>query len=69
MSRVQLALNVSDLDASVAFYRELFKTEPHKRRPGKLLRSSSQASDRPITPQASVTPTISANVLRSRPNT
>jgi len=34
MSRLQLALNVSDLDASVAFYTELFGTEPHKRRPG-----------------------------------
>ena len=34
MSRVQLALNVSDLEASVAFYSTLFATEPHKRRPG-----------------------------------
>ena len=34
MSRVQLALNVSDLEASVAFYSSLFGTEPHKRRPG-----------------------------------
>ena len=34
MSRVQLALNVSDLEASVAFYTQLFGTEPHKRRPG-----------------------------------
>ena len=34
MSRVQLALNVSDLEASVAFYSTLFGTEPHKRRPG-----------------------------------
>jgi catechol 2,3-dioxygenase-like lactoylglutathione lyase family enzyme len=34
MSRVQLALNVSDLDASVEFYSRLFATEPHKRRPG-----------------------------------
>jgi catechol 2,3-dioxygenase-like lactoylglutathione lyase family enzyme len=34
MSRVQLALNVSDLEASVAFYSRLFDTEPHKRRPG-----------------------------------
>ena len=34
MSRVQLALNVSDLEASVAFYSALFGTEPHKRRPG-----------------------------------
>ncbi|MNS52808.1 hypothetical protein D3C72_855350 [compost metagenome] len=42
---------------------------PHRRRPGKLLRSSSQASDRPITPQVIVTPTINARVLRSRPNT
>ncbi|MCX6432640.1 MAG: VOC family protein [Actinobacteria bacterium] len=34
MSRVQLALNVSDLEASVAFYTQLFGTQPHKRRPG-----------------------------------
>lgn len=34
MSRVQLALNVSDLDASVAFYSALFGAQPHKRRPG-----------------------------------
>ncbi|MGI9197869.1 MAG: ArsI/CadI family heavy metal resistance metalloenzyme [Candidatus Nanopelagicales bacterium] len=34
MSRIQLALNVSDLDASIAFYSELFGVAPHKRRPG-----------------------------------
>ncbi|MBU6280132.1 MAG: VOC family protein [Actinomycetales bacterium] len=34
MSRVQLALNVSDLEASVAFYSAMFDTIPHKRRPG-----------------------------------
>jgi catechol 2,3-dioxygenase-like lactoylglutathione lyase family enzyme len=34
MARVQLALNVSDLDASVAFYTKLFGTEPAKLRPG-----------------------------------
>jgi catechol 2,3-dioxygenase-like lactoylglutathione lyase family enzyme len=34
MSRVQLALNVSDVDAAVAFYSRLFETEPAKRRPG-----------------------------------
>jgi catechol 2,3-dioxygenase-like lactoylglutathione lyase family enzyme len=34
MSRVQLALNVSDVDAAVAFYTTLFGTEPAKRRPG-----------------------------------
>ncbi|HMC51561.1 MAG TPA: ArsI/CadI family heavy metal resistance metalloenzyme [Acidimicrobiales bacterium] len=34
MSRVQLALNVSDLDAAVAFYTRLFGTEPAKLRPG-----------------------------------
>src|SRR6266436_2348986 len=34
MSRVQLALNVDDLDAAVAFYRRLFGTEPAKTRPG-----------------------------------
>jgi predicted enzyme related to lactoylglutathione lyase len=34
MSRVQLALNVSDLDEAVAFYSKLFATEPSKIRPG-----------------------------------
>ena len=34
MSRVQLALNVSDLDAAVAFYSRLFGTGPAKLRPG-----------------------------------
>jgi len=34
MSRVQLALRVSDLDGSVEFYSKLFGTEPAKRRPG-----------------------------------
>jgi catechol 2,3-dioxygenase-like lactoylglutathione lyase family enzyme len=34
MSRVQLALNVSDVDAAVDFYRRLFGVEPAKRRPG-----------------------------------
>jgi catechol 2,3-dioxygenase-like lactoylglutathione lyase family enzyme len=34
MSRVQLALNVSDLDAAVAFYSKLFGTQPAKVRPG-----------------------------------
>ena len=34
MSRVQLALNVSDLDKAVEFYAKLFATEPAKRRPG-----------------------------------
>nr|MDQ2707717.1 VOC family protein [Actinomycetota bacterium] len=34
MSRVQLALRVSDLEASVAFYRSLFGVQPAKRRPG-----------------------------------
>ncbi|MGA3155615.1 MAG: ArsI/CadI family heavy metal resistance metalloenzyme [Streptosporangiaceae bacterium] len=32
--RVQLALNVSDLEQSVAFYSKLFGAEPAKRRPG-----------------------------------
>ncbi len=34
MSRVQLALNVADLDAAVDFYTKLFGIEPAKRRPG-----------------------------------
>lgn len=34
MSRVQLALRVSDLEASIAFYAKLFGAEPAKRRAG-----------------------------------
>jgi len=34
MSRVQLALNVSDLDQAVAFYSKLFASEPAKVQPG-----------------------------------
>jgi len=34
MSRIQLALNVDDLDASVAFYSKLFGSEPAKTKPG-----------------------------------
>ncbi|WP_431967394.1 ArsI/CadI family heavy metal resistance metalloenzyme [Nocardia sp. bgisy134] len=34
MSRVQLALNVDDLDTAVAFYSTLFQAEPAKRKPG-----------------------------------
>jgi catechol 2,3-dioxygenase-like lactoylglutathione lyase family enzyme len=34
MSRVQLALRVADLEAAVAFYAQLFGTQPAKRRPG-----------------------------------
>lgn len=34
MSRLQLALNVSDLERAVAFYSSLFATEPNKIKPG-----------------------------------
>lgn len=34
MSRVQLALNVSDVDAAVEFYSQLFATPVAKRQPG-----------------------------------
>ncbi|WP_454163543.1 ArsI/CadI family heavy metal resistance metalloenzyme [Gordonia iterans] len=34
MSRVQLALNVDDLEASIAFYSKLFNTAPAKVKPG-----------------------------------
>jgi catechol 2,3-dioxygenase-like lactoylglutathione lyase family enzyme len=34
VSRVQLALNVADIDAAVTFYSKLFGAEPAKRRPG-----------------------------------
>ena len=34
MSRVQLAINVSDLESAIDFYSKLFETEPAKVRPG-----------------------------------
>ena len=34
MPRIQLALNVDDLDQAVSFYSTLFRTEPAKRKPG-----------------------------------
>ena len=34
MSRIQLAINVSDLEQAVGFYSKLFGAEPAKRRPG-----------------------------------
>lgn len=34
MSRIQLALNVDDLEQAVAFYSTLFGTAPAKRKPG-----------------------------------
>ncbi|POX48926.1 ArsI/CadI family heavy metal resistance metalloenzyme [Streptomyces sp. Ru72] len=34
MSRIQLALRVADLEASIAFYSKLFGAEPAKRREG-----------------------------------
>jgi lactoylglutathione lyase len=34
MSRVQLALNVDNLDEAITFYSKLFNTEPAKRKPG-----------------------------------
>jgi len=34
MARVQLALNVSDLEAAVGFYERLFGVQVHKRREG-----------------------------------
>jgi catechol 2,3-dioxygenase-like lactoylglutathione lyase family enzyme len=33
-SRIQLALNVTDIDAATDFYRDLFGVEPAKQRPG-----------------------------------
>lgn len=34
MSRIQLALNVDDLDKAIVFYSKLFRTEPAKVKPG-----------------------------------
>lgn len=50
MSRVQLALNVADLDASIEFYTKLFGTEPAKVREGlRQLRDREPATEaRPL---------------------
>ena len=32
--RVQLALNVSDIEDAIDYYSDLFDVKPHKRRPG-----------------------------------
>ena len=46
MSRVQLALNVTDVDAAVEFYSKLFATPVAKRKPGsKADRAASEAGD------------------------
>jgi len=34
MARVQVAINVPDIDQAVAFYSRLFGVSPHKERPG-----------------------------------
>lgn len=34
MSRIQLALNVDDLDAAISFYSKLFDAQPDKTKPG-----------------------------------
>ena len=34
MARVQVAINVPDIDEAVAFYSRLFGVSPHKERPG-----------------------------------
>ena len=34
MSRLQLAINVADLDEAIAFYSKMFSTAPAKTRPG-----------------------------------
>ena len=34
MSRLQLALNVNDIESAVQFYSTMFETQPAKRRPG-----------------------------------
>jgi catechol 2,3-dioxygenase-like lactoylglutathione lyase family enzyme len=34
VSRLQLALNVPNIDEAVSFYSKLFATEPNKRKPG-----------------------------------
>ena len=44
MSRVQLALNVSDLDAAIAFYSKLFASRAGQGAP--RLRATSQSRNR-----------------------
>ena len=44
MSRVQLALNVNDIDEAVAFYTKMFGAEPAKRSPGYANFASSRAA-------------------------
>ena len=34
MARLQLAINVTDLESAISFYSRLFATEPAKRKPG-----------------------------------
>ena len=57
MSRVQLALNVADLEESVAFYTKVFGVQPHKRRPGyvnfEIAEPPLDMDDRPVAPRAS----------------
>ena len=75
--RVQLALNVNDLDESVAFYSKLFGTEPAKVRPGyanfaitepplKLILMENRARAAASTTSASRSPTPTRSTL-SRP--
>ena len=45
MSRVQLALNVADLERSVEFCSTLFGTTPHKRRPGYANAGAARATE------------------------
>ena len=45
MSRLQLALDVDDLDEAIAFYRALFGTEPAKTKPGY---ANFAVADRPL---------------------
>jgi catechol 2,3-dioxygenase-like lactoylglutathione lyase family enzyme len=66
-SRVQLALNVTDIDAATRFYRDLFGVEPAKQRPGyanfeipdpplKLVLSTTRRRHRRSTTSASKSP-------------
>jgi hypothetical protein len=42
VSRIQLALNVANIDEAIAFYSKLFDTEPAKVRPGVEVSSTDQ---------------------------
>ena len=77
MSRVQLALNVDDIDTAVTFYSKLFNTQPAKVKPGyanfavaepplKLILRQAKWSG-PTRPRAAAAPSSCRPASRSSP--